>query len=191
MRRWPLTSSRRRPTEQYQFTHNLIRMTLYDELRPARRRLMHRIVGHAVEVSRRADIDAVLPELARHFHAAGDINRAIDYATRAGQRADALLAFEDAVQFFQAALDAMEQRPEPDDAARCRLLFLLGEAQRKANDYPRALATLRDAAELATALRRAGAMRARGAGLRTGRVAGCRSRLIRRRGSCWSEHSGS
>ena len=77
---------------------------------------MHRIVGNAVEVSRRADIDAVLPELARHFHAAGDIDRAIDYATRAGQRADALLAFEDAVQFFQAALDAMEQRPEPDDA---------------------------------------------------------------------------
>ena len=88
---------------------------------------MHRIVGHAVEVSRRSDIDAVLPELARHFLAAGDINRAIDYATRAGQRADALLAFEDAVQFFQAALDAMEQRPQPDDAARCRLLFLLGE----------------------------------------------------------------
>ena len=35
---------------------------------------------------------------------------AIDYATRAGQRADALLAFEDAVQFFQTALDCMEQR---------------------------------------------------------------------------------
>ena len=137
---------------EYQFAHNLIRMTLYDELRPARRRLMHRIVGNAVEVSRRSDIDAVLPELARHFLAAGDINRAIDYATRAGQRADALLAFEDAVQFFQAALDAVEQRPQPDDAARCRLLLLLGEALRKANAFPRALATLRDAAELATAL---------------------------------------
>ena len=98
-----------------------------------------------MEVSRRADIDAVLPELARHFHAAGgDIDRAIDYATRAGQRADALLAFEDAVQFFQAALDAHGATPRPDDAARCRLLLLLGEAQRKANDFPRALATLRE-----------------------------------------------
>ena len=191
MRRWARTSSRRRPTEQYQFAHNLIRMTLYDELRPARRRLMHRIVGDAVEVSRRADIDAVLPELARHFHAAGDINRAIDYATRAGQRADALLAFEDAVQFFQAALDAMEQRAEPDDAARCRLLFLLGEARARSNDFPRALATLRDAAELATALARAGTMRARRAGLRTGCVAGCAGQLNRPRDSCWSERSGS
>ena len=64
----------------YQFAHNLIRMTLYDELRPARRRQLHRIVGDAVEVSRRADIDAVLPELARHFFTAGDIEKGI--ATR-------------------------------------------------------------------------------------------------------------
>jgi predicted ATPase/DNA-binding CsgD family transcriptional regulator len=136
----------------YQFAHNLIRLTLYDELRPARRRQLHGSVGAALEVSRRADIDALLPELARHFLAAGDIDRAIDYATRAGQRAEALLAFEDAVDFFQTALDAMEQRAEPDDAARCRLLFLLGEALRKANAFPRALTTLRDAAALATEL---------------------------------------
>ena len=99
---------------RYQFTHNLIRMTLYDELRTARRRQLHRAVGKAIEALHRADVDAFLPELARHFHAAGDIDRAIDYATRAGQRADALLAFEDAVQFFQAALDGIEQG-QPDE----------------------------------------------------------------------------
>jgi DNA-binding CsgD family transcriptional regulator len=136
----------------YQFAHNLIRLTLYDELRPARRRQLHGSVGAALEVSRRAEIDALLPELARHFLAAGDIDRAIDYATHAGQRAVALLAFEDAVDLFQTALDAMEQRTEPDDASRCRLLFRLGEALRKANAFLRALATLRDAVELASAL---------------------------------------
>ncbi len=135
----------------YQFTHNLIRMTLYDELRSARRRSVHRAVGKAIEAQHRADVDVFLPELARHFHVAGDIDRAIHYATRAGQRADALLAFEDAEQFFQAALDGIEQG-EPDELARCQLLLLLGEAQRKVNDYPRALGTLRDAAEVATAL---------------------------------------
>ena len=136
----------------YQFAHNLIRLTLYDELRPARRRQLHRSIGAALEVSRRAEIDALLPELSRHFLAAGDIDRAIDYATRAGQRAEALLAFEDAVDFFQTALDAMEQLTDPDDASRCRLLFRLGEALRKANVFLRALRTLCDAAELASAL---------------------------------------
>jgi DNA-binding NarL/FixJ family response regulator len=136
---------------RYQFTHNLIRMTLYDELRMAQRRGLHRAVGKAIEALHRADVDAFLPELARHFHVAGDIDRAIHYATRAGQRADALMAFEDAAQFFQTALDGIEQG-EPDELARCRLLLLLGEAQRKVNDYPRALETLRGAAEVATAL---------------------------------------
>jgi class 3 adenylate cyclase len=121
---------------RYQFTHNLIRMTLYDELRIARRRQFHRAVGNAIEAVPRTDLDAFLPELARHFQAAGgdaEVEKAIDYATRAGRRADALLAFEDAVQFFQTALDAIEQRPEADEAARCRLLLQLGEAQRKSS----------------------------------------------------------
>jgi len=137
---------------RYQFTHNLIRMTLYDELRIARRRQFHRAVGNAIETMYRADLDPVLPELARHFQAAGndaDSDRAIDYATRAGRRADALLAFEDAVQFFQTALDAIDQGTEPDEVARCRLLFFLGEAQRKSNDFPAALSTLAGTAKAA------------------------------------------
>jgi DNA-binding CsgD family transcriptional regulator len=63
-----------------------------------------------------------------------------------------LLAFEDAVQFFQTALDAIEQRADPDEAARCRLLLLLGEAQRKSNDFPKALSTLGEAAKTASGL---------------------------------------
>ncbi len=136
----------------YQFTHNLIRMTLYDELRPARRRQLHFAVGNALAAQHRGDVDAFLPELARHFQIAGDSERAIDYAIRAGQRADALLAFEDAVQLFQAALDAVEQRKETDEHLHCRLLFLLGDAQRKANDYRAALQTLLSAVDATSAI---------------------------------------
>jgi len=103
----------------------------------------------------RADLGPCLPELARHFQAAGndaDSDRAIEYAVRAGRRADALLAFEDAVQFFQTALDAIEQQTEPDEAARCRVLLLLGEAQRKSGDFSNALATLGEAARSAGGL---------------------------------------
>lgn len=139
----------------YQFTHNLIRMTLYDELRIARRRQFRRAVGNAIEAVYRADLDPSLPELSRHFQAAGNdaqSDRAIDYAVRAGRRADALLAFEDAVQFFQTALDTIEQRPEPDDATRCQLLFMLGETQRKSNDFADALTTFAETAKAARAM---------------------------------------
>jgi DNA-binding NarL/FixJ family response regulator len=140
---------------RYQFTHNLIRVTLYDELRIARRRQFHHAVGSAIEAVRRADLDPHLPELARHFQASGndaDIDRAIDYATRAARRAAALLAFEDAVQFFETALDAHERRSGADPARRCRLLFELGETQRKSGDFPRARAALTEAADAARAL---------------------------------------
>ena len=142
-----------RPDGHYQFAHNLIRMTLYDELRPARRRQMHRAVGAALEASRRSDLDAALPELARHFIAAGESRPCTGLSrTRAGQRAEALLAFEDAVLLFQSALDTLDQRGDRDETERCRLLLLLGDAQRKTNAFPQALATLLDAAEHANRL---------------------------------------
>jgi DNA-binding CsgD family transcriptional regulator len=134
---------------RYQFIHNLVRVTLYDELSVSVRRRLHRTVGHALEALGGGDRRALLPELAHHFAAGGDLDRGIDFAIRAGQSADALLAFEDAAQFFQMALDALALRPAADEVMRCRLLFQLGEAQRKSGEFTRAQATLRDAAEAA------------------------------------------
>jgi class 3 adenylate cyclase/DNA-binding CsgD family transcriptional regulator len=140
---------------RYQFTHNLVRMTLYDELRIAQRRQFHRTVGNAIEAAYCTDLDPHLPELARHFQAAGsdaDSERAIDYAVRAARCADALLAFEDAVRFFETALDAHERRGGSDQTRRCLLLFELGETRRKSGDFPRAEAALAEAADAAEAL---------------------------------------
>jgi DNA-binding CsgD family transcriptional regulator len=137
---------------QYQFTHNLIRETLYDELRPAQRGRLHRAVGQAIETLRGADHDAVLPELARHFRAAGDLDRGLAYAIRAGERADAMLAFEEAASSFQMALDALEQQAAPDETLTCRLLLQLGEAERKSGDFQRARRTLGKASDVARRL---------------------------------------
>jgi predicted ATPase len=134
---------------RYQFIHNLVRVTLYDELGASVRRRMHRTVGTALEASGSGDRRALLPELAHHFGASGDLDRGIDYAIRAGQSAEALLAVEDAAQFFQMALEALALRPAADEAMRCRLLFQLGDVQRMSGDFPRAQATLRQAAEAA------------------------------------------
>ncbi len=136
----------------HQFTHTLVRMTLYDELRVGERRRLHQAVGEAIEALRQDDLDAASPDLARHFHlasSAGEADRAIDYAIRAGERADAVLAFEDAVSFFQIALDLMQQRDHSDPRRLGALLLRLGEVQIKASDLDQARDTLRRAAELA------------------------------------------
>jgi ATP/maltotriose-dependent transcriptional regulator MalT len=140
----------------YQFTHGLVRITLYDELRTGQRRRMHHAVGEALEAVHQRDPKPVLPDLAHHFRAAGlggDIERAIDYTTRAGQDANAALAFEDAMNLFQNALDMLDTTTVDDPKRRCKLLLLLGDAQRKANDYQHALESLRTAVNIARSQR--------------------------------------
>jgi DNA-binding CsgD family transcriptional regulator/tetratricopeptide (TPR) repeat protein len=137
---------------QYQFTHALVRITLYDELRTGQRRRLHHAVGEAMEAVHRRDPKPVLADLAYHFRVAGlgtDVERAVDYATRAGESADAALAFEDAIAFFQNALDMLDTMNADDPERRCNLLLVLGNAERKANGYPQALESLRAAADIA------------------------------------------
>jgi DNA-binding CsgD family transcriptional regulator/tetratricopeptide (TPR) repeat protein len=141
---------------RYQFTHNLVRITLYDELRTGQRRRLHHLVGEAIELVHRRDLKPVLADLAHHFRASGlgaDVERAIDYAIRAGQSADAALAFEDAINLFQNALDMIEATSDESPQRRCDILLLLGNAQREASDYPQALETLKAAAAVARAHR--------------------------------------
>jgi DNA-binding CsgD family transcriptional regulator/tetratricopeptide (TPR) repeat protein len=140
----------------YQFTHTLVRITLYDELRTGQRRRLHHKVGEAIEEAHRRDARPVLADLAHHFRASGlgdDVERAIDYAIRAGLNADASLAFEDAINLFQSALDLLDTLSADEPRRRCNLLLLLGHAHIKANDYPDAFKTLRAAADLARSQR--------------------------------------
>ena len=54
----------------------------------------------------RRNVDAHLPELAHHFYQAapgGDVQKAVDYAKRAGDRAIELLAFEEAASQYELA----------------------------------------------------------------------------------------
>ena len=64
-----------------------------------RRVLLHRRVGEALEAVHAPNPAPHMSELAVHFFKAaqgGDIEKAIDYATRAGERANVQMAYEEA-----------------------------------------------------------------------------------------------
>jgi len=127
---------------RFQFTHVLIRETLYDELTAPRRAQLHRRIGEALETLYSADIGPHLARLTHHFgeaFQAGDRAKAVEYAERAGARADVLLAYEEAAHYYQMALDGLEREMMLDQRRRCRLLLALGEARRKAGDFAQAL----------------------------------------------------
>lgn len=135
-----------------QFTHVLIRETLYDELSAIQRLQLHRRVGETLEALYATTLDAHLAQLAHHFHAArqdGPLAKAILYAERAGAQAEAALAYEAAAHHYDLALQALAVQEPPDASSRCRLLLALGTAYRKAGIFDRALAVFQQSAELA------------------------------------------
>jgi class 3 adenylate cyclase/tetratricopeptide (TPR) repeat protein len=152
----------RPPGPRYRFAHVLVRETLYDELSAARRVAFHRRVAEAVEAVHRGRLDDHLPALAFHWSRASapaaEVDRAVDYATRAGDRALAQLAHHEAMTFYRQALELLDGAElPPDTARRLELLISLGDAQRRAGDVAYRQ-TLLDAAHLAEERHDASAM---------------------------------
>jgi class 3 adenylate cyclase/tetratricopeptide (TPR) repeat protein len=136
------------------FSHILVRDTLYEELPPSQRVRLHRQVGEALEERYRSDRDPHLAELAHHFGRAapaGDVQKAVTYARRAGERAIQLLAYEEAARLFELALQVLELESSIDSRLQCELLLGLGDAQARAGEFEKAKATFLHAAEIAKA----------------------------------------
>jgi tetratricopeptide (TPR) repeat protein len=135
------------------FSHALVRDALYEELTPLRRARLHRRAGEVIEAAG-GGRDARLAELAHHFSCAalaGGSAPALGYARRAGERALAGLAYEEAARLFELALSMLEPRGPREERLRCELLLVLGEAHAQAGDGAAAREVFRRAAELAQA----------------------------------------
>ena len=125
--------------DRYRFAHALIRETLYDELSSGRKLRLHRKVAAALEAKLGDDVESHLATLAYHLVEAapgGDVDRAIDYASRAGARAMEALAYEEAALNYRRALQAFEFRDPADPVRHADLLIELAEATRCSGDLP-------------------------------------------------------
>jgi class 3 adenylate cyclase len=138
---------------RYRFAHSLVRATLYEELTGARRAVLHRRVAESLEQLHTGRLEDYLPALAHHYERAAapraDIEKAVEYARRAGDRALAQLANDEAVAYYRQALELIDTSDAGEaDVRRLDLLIALGEAQRRAGDGEHRH-TLLDAARLA------------------------------------------
>jgi class 3 adenylate cyclase len=82
----------------------------------------------------------------------GETEKAIDYCTRAGERATQLLAYEEAAEHYERALQVLEFDEPPDGARQFELLLALGSTERRFAERTRTLATLERAVEAARGL---------------------------------------
>jgi class 3 adenylate cyclase len=134
---------------RFRFLHALINQTLYEGLGTTRRSGMHHQVALALEELYGQESDEHVAELALHWRlAATDSSKAAQYSTRAGRLALDSLAPGEAAKLFA---DALELLGTVEDAACCRALIGLGEAQQLMGD-PAYRTTLLHAAQIASSL---------------------------------------
>ncbi len=139
----------------YDFTHALIRHTLYEELSTPRRLLLHRRIGEALEALHADDVEPPLAELAHHFYEAaitGDGGRAINYSERAGDRARSQLAYDEAARHYRNVLSLLDLGGRRDEVKRCDVLLSLAEELWHANEWRQAEEAVRQAITIAREL---------------------------------------
>jgi predicted ATPase len=108
----------------YRFAHELIRDTLYAELRGQERQRLHQKV--AERFARAVDHGARIAhgdarEIAQHFYRAlpeADAEQAVQWLARAANECEKEASFSDAVRFYRSALEAGRLLKEPDPERR-------------------------------------------------------------------------
>src|SRR4051812_35568630 len=137
------------------FAHELVRATLYEDLSTRRRHELHLGMGTVLQEIAAGDLDRRLSEIAHHLACAaplGDVDEAVDFLERAGDRAEMLAAYEEAARHYRRGLQLLGADEEGADRRRCGLLVRLGDAQWRAGQGKPARAPFGGAIALARGL---------------------------------------
>ncbi len=144
---------------RWRFTHVLYGETLVDALSATARGPLHAAVAQALESDRRANEH--IAEIAHHWleaGPAGEADRAVESLCRAADRAQAHLAYEEAVRLYQRALGTLRAQADPGEASLAAALLGLGEASKSAGQTQQARAAFLEAATIGRKLGLAGVL---------------------------------
>ncbi len=136
---------RRWPEEEYRFRHHLIQETTYGSVLRRRRRELHRRAAEAIEQAFAERVEERLGILAHHWRCAGDLERAFDYHARAGAAAWRIVAPSEALEQYNAAVDAAAELGMEDGRVRRvrfergRVRFFSGDQEGGQRDIERLL----------------------------------------------------
>jgi DNA-binding SARP family transcriptional activator/Tfp pilus assembly protein PilF len=130
--------------ESYAFDHSLTLQVARQDMSPARRQLFHRKMAEALAALPSEQVNSLSGLISQHLIEAGAPARAVPYLLRAGQFAASLAAWEEAIAFYEQALQV-----EQDIQQRVEILLALGDARFHKGDMPQATDTLRLAVGLA------------------------------------------
>lgn len=125
------------PELEYAFKHALTQETTYQGLLSRTRRAFHERVGQGIESLYQEQIEEYAEQLAYHYSHSDNQEKAVEYLIRAGQKAAGRYANQEALDYFQRALELLAAGPEYDRVLGYRAKLLSGQFRGKeaARDY--------------------------------------------------------
>src|SRR5919202_3900129 len=118
---------RRRPNPEYRFRHGLVQEVAYAGLVEPKRRKLHKRVGEALEELYSGSLEEIYGLLARHFTEADEPEKAVEYLLKAGDRARAIYADQEALEHYRRARSFLARLG--DDARARETLFKMALAE--------------------------------------------------------------
>jgi DNA-binding CsgD family transcriptional regulator len=114
----------------YQFTHALIRETIYEELPALDRLRLHGRAGDALVGIHAAHLEPALTRIAHHYYKAaalGHADQAVTFALRAADSALRIYAYEDALLHYDRAIETLQGGGLMHDERLARAYILKGK----------------------------------------------------------------
>ncbi|MGH8679184.1 MAG: ATP-binding protein, partial [Burkholderiales bacterium] len=142
------------PDPEYTFKHALTHEVAYGGILQERRRTIHARITEAIETLYQKRLPEHLERLAHHAVRGELWEKAYNYLKQAGNRALTRSANQEAINFFEQALDAIQRLPESQVTIEraIDLRLELRSALHPLGDFNRVLETLRKAEALAQSL---------------------------------------
>ncbi|MGH3066002.1 MAG: ATP-binding protein, partial [Gaiellaceae bacterium] len=130
------------PEEEYSFHHVLAQEAVYHSLPRGRRAALHQSTAEAIERIYADDLEEHVEQLAYHYVRSAEIDKAVEYLWRAGEKSRRAYLNTEATAYFERGLGLLEP-PEPSDQGaemRVRLNESLGDVRELTGQHPEAIA---------------------------------------------------
>jgi len=128
------------PNHFFTFHNNLTWEVIYETLLFSERRLLHNIIAIHIEKNNANNLDAVADILLHHFENAREYKKCVFYGAKAGDRESTLFSNEEALSFYNRALNALDNINHALLADRSLLYEHIGDVYENSGNHKEALA---------------------------------------------------
>ncbi len=132
-----------------EFIHGIFQEVIYNGIKPRWKQIYHRSIGRYYESEYMGREDEVIYDLARHFSYTNEYEKAFDYSLKAGEKAESTYAAEQAIGFYEQALNLLENiRDGERIKMRGEILERVGDIRMLIGDYNSAIEEYRNALDM-------------------------------------------